>query len=252
MNVADRPILFSAPMVLALLAGSKTQTRRVVKAQPPETHGWAGWVTSSTVKADEGKAAWDGGMGSARPQHLVRCPYGKPGDLLWVRESFRLCAEADTTPPRDTDEAYRIWYEADAPHQPGAGKPRRAFHMPRWASRLTLRITDVRVQRLQEISREDAIAEGATSKPDDGPFHRTRSPIWSMDWPATKPAEGWGHVSMGSPQYAFANYVNRIHGGPRWNLKPTNAWNENHWVWAISFEVIRQNIDAVLTAKEAA
>lgn len=149
----ERPIPFSAPMVRALLDGTKTQTRRVWKM--PRGCSWYeghGGEAAGMVQDDEGPAWW----------HVSeqRCPYGKPGDRLWVREAFRLCAEADSTPPRDTDAAYRMWYEADAPHQPGAGKLRPSMFMPRWACRITLVVTGVRVERLQDISRGDAMAEG--------------------------------------------------------------------------------------------
>jgi hypothetical protein len=79
----EHPILFSAAMVRALLDGSKTQTRRAVKAQPSPDHKWAGWCISSTCSADEGKATWARGDGPLMVDaHRVRCPYGQPGDRL--------------------------------------------------------------------------------------------------------------------------------------------------------------------------
>ena len=132
------------------------------------------------------RVAPDGG-----PSDVIACPYGRPGGRLWVRESFRLCAEADPIPPRDTDPAFRVWYEADAPHQPGAGKLRPSMFMPRWASRITLEVSGVRVERLQDISDADARAEGIVAAyggfglPDSSHFHAAdpRISYWSL-WDA--------------------------------------------------------------------
>lgn len=147
----ERQIIFSAPMVSAILEGRKTQTRRVAK---PVKHPDLGNIYTPGALVLEHE-----------PRHVIEraCPYGQPGDRLWVREAFRLCAEADSIPPRETDAAYRVWYEAAAPHQPGFGKLRPGMFMPRWASRITLEITGVRVERLQDISPDDCIAEGAWS-----------------------------------------------------------------------------------------
>ncbi len=132
----ERPILFSAPMVRAILAGTKTQTRRVVKAKHLP------WLDNSVLNFLDGK--WN-----QRP-----LPYGQPGDRLWVRETSR--AHEITT-----KEA-----EADTPLQDGYGKLRPSIHMPRWASRITLEVTGVRVERLHDISIADAIAEGVNVHPD--------------------------------------------------------------------------------------
>ena len=150
----ERPILFSAPMVRAILSGEKTQTRRVVKPQPKRT--------------GDGVLMWDashrgmrfGSVGMDVPPNLVaHCPYGAPGDRLWVRETFGI-----------DDEDGSVLYFAD----PGTAQdaeharacddryPRRrpSIHMPRWASRILLEIASVRVERLQDISEDDAQAEG--------------------------------------------------------------------------------------------
>jgi hypothetical protein len=195
----ERPILFSSAMILALLAGKKTQTRRVAKG-----------VASVHAHTGEPLAQLD----SAGPR--VPCPYGQPGDQLWVRESFAAHWMYDNLPPsqarseredlRDTDNR---WYFADghdAPSQRGApvaglrGKSRPSIHMPRWASRISLEITGVRVERLQDISNADSIAEGAAGHP-DGPWHAYRS-LWTL--------------------------IN----GPE-------SWEANPWVWVVSFKVIK-------------
>lgn len=186
-----RPILFSAPMIWALLDRAKTQNRLVVKPQ----------------------SMFDGSDAAVARQPRQRGrPYGAPGDLLWVREGFRLCAEADGIPQRDSDAAYRIWYEADAPHQHGAGKLRPAIHMPRWASRLTLRITDVRVQRLQEISEDDARAEGVRSN------HNTLA-----------------ETGFANNKDAFRALWAQING--------QESWDANPFVWALTFDVLHGNVD---------
>ncbi len=187
----ERPILFSAPMVRAILAGAKTQTRRVVKPQP--------WASCCIEEGFEGEPPFVySALGGNGPGHDVsetrspcRCPYGQPGDRLWVREAYRLCAEADATPPRDTDAAYRVWYEADAPHQPGFGKLRPAMFMPRWASRITLEVTGVRVERLQDISTGDCWAEGIESSPDVNPLHEYCDLWESINGPGSWDANPW-------------------------------------------------------------
>ena len=147
-----RPILFSAPMVLALLAGRKTQTRRIRKT-PREP---------SLRSTRASREAWD-------PN---RCPYGVPGDRLWVKETWAPHADEEET-FRNVEAAHRgvggisepghvrpaLFYRADG-GDPYVARWRPSIHMPRWASRLTLEVTEVRVQRLQEISDLDVLAEG--------------------------------------------------------------------------------------------
>lgn len=192
MNV--KPILFSAPMIRALLAGTKTQTRRTVKPQPD-----AIWGVEHT---DSGEVS-------------IRCPYGQPGDLLWVRETFRGAAGYDESPPSRWGNK-PIWYTADGEPDKSAWwhlsyRSRPGIHMPRWASRLTLRITEVRVERLQRITRGDAMDEGCPfSNMADGPDPR--------EW--------------------YADLWNAING--------PDSWPANPWVWALTFEVIQSNVDQVV------
>lgn len=176
----ERPILFSAPMVRALRDGRKTMTRRAVKPQPPEYE-----------------------HATRHHQRILvpRCPYGQVGDRIWCREAFRLCAQADTIKPRDANAAYRVWYEADAPHQPGGGKLRPSMFMPRWASRILLEVVAVRVERLNEITRGDCMAEGC-------PFPNMAQ---------TTDPRGW-----------FSDLWESINGA--------GAWAANPWVWVIEFK----------------
>lgn len=137
--MTDRPILFSAPMVRAILAGTKTQTRRAFPVQPPPGVR-VGIVNNMTQR------------------------YGGPGDRLWVREAWRTTGcggRADDMPPRDL-QPHPVWYVADgtAPVDECCGKVRPGMFMPRWASRITLNVTGVRVERLKTISHADAVAEG--------------------------------------------------------------------------------------------
>lgn len=219
----ERPILFSGAMVRAILEGRKTQTRRLVKPQ----------AAKITESQERGRFFWfesddDGAVTEGR------CPYGQPGDQLWVRETWRRVGDmpdSQCTGPRD---AMFHATATEAEHAIFKWKP--SIHMPRWASRLTLRITDVRVQRLKDISEQDAIAEGATSKPNCNGF-RSMYDGWSMDWPTTEPERGWKDVSLGSARSAFGAYINEIHGGPRWNCKPEpSLWDQNPLVWVVCFE----------------
>lgn len=138
----QRPIIFSKPMVLAILAGHKTQTRRIAKNQANEhpadesTHGIVQTLDS---------------------------PYGKTGDLLWVKETWRSPHEFDQLKPSLIPQATPIDYLADS-SAGWASKWRTPLFMPRWASRITLEIVDVRMERLQEISEADAKAEGMQSE----------------------------------------------------------------------------------------
>lgn len=122
----ERPILFNGDMVRAILAGQKTQTRRI----PSKTQ-----------------------------QHALFCPYGHPGDRLWVRERWATDMSFDDLPPRMLPpRGMPIYYHATAQCMDYKWRP--SIHMPRWASRITLEITDVHVERVQDIHEEDAIAEG--------------------------------------------------------------------------------------------
>lgn len=211
----ERPILFSAPMIRALLANTKTQTRRALSPQPPETtHQVSKWHHPDLrphffAWTDNGK----GGAELADGGWCKPCPYGMPGERLWVREAFRLCAEADATPPRDTDAAYRVWYEADAPHQPGFGKLRPSMFMPRWACRLVLTLESVRVERLNDISESDALAEGVTPKWEPGCSGRLM--------------EALGGFSFRPAASAYADLWEQING--------PGSWDANPWVWCLSF-----------------
>ena len=179
----DRPIIFSGEMVREIQAGRKTQTRRIVKPQPPSDNGTGRWTFCVDSTERKHRDTWtfrevcpDGDThterGRERELWRGRCPYGMPGDQLWVKENFRLRLDEDHCPPADSWSAKigsAPWYEADGPWSPsgcagGAGKLRPSIFMPRWASRLTLEITFVRIERLQEITESGARAEGVSCR----------------------------------------------------------------------------------------
>ena len=153
----ERPILFSAPMVLALLAGTKTQTRRVAKVE--NTLG----IDSILAPRRAGGHAATYLLPDQAAEAAACCPYGQPGDRLWVREShwwFKDECDHETGyyPPALT--ADDVEYRADGESTRHGWRP--SIHMPRWASRILLEITSVRVERLQDISDPDALAEGCS------------------------------------------------------------------------------------------
>lgn len=218
----ERPIIFSAPMVQAIEAGRKTQTRRVVKGpleflgaggkagpdwDDPSCWGWADEYGDFHTLAPDGQSSCDPGC-------TIACPYGAPGDRLWVRETWALvCADEDgiddwvdrgPIPDALPWPGWQVWYRAghswayDHPDDRGF-RWRPSIHMPRWASRITLEITSVRVERLQEIGPLAAEAEGFPLGAD------------SVD-----------------PVFAFRALWDQING-------KTFPWDSNPWVWAIEF-----------------
>lgn len=249
----ERPILFSAAMVRAILDGRKTQTRRVLKPQPVTSPGrlTGPWQDSDGrwgMMATEWR--YSERLGNYEPERETFLPFkvAAVGDCLWVRETWSGPYRMGDIPPRDWQPGLPIWYWADGNPDDGDWcRPRPAIHMPRWASRITLEVTDVRVQRLQDISEEDALAEGATSRPNCSGF-RDAYPGWSMDWsqvgrPSRFARDGKclseSDVSLGSAVSAFAGFVNELRD-PKWNLKGDGIFGANPWVVAITFRRIDQ------------
>jgi hypothetical protein len=235
-----RPILFSGAMVRAILDGSKTQTRRFVKPQPAPNAPHDGGTTW-TFRPKDGLHVPYGTVGhlTVRERMGLPCPYGVPGDRLWVRETWGYRGALWSSERPDVQE-YDIAYQADdqrkrytfASEPPGLPKCptqgpdesteefyadtltrywrswRPSIHMPRWASRLTLEVTGVRVERLHDISEEDAMAEGA--------------------------AVSNGHPELGaligagpSHREGFAQLWRDING--------VESWTANPWVWVVKF-----------------
>jgi hypothetical protein len=209
--MSERPIIFSPPMARAILDGRKSQTRRVVKDVPPEATAWRPILGDTT--------RWTAADGFGAIAH-IRCPYGQPGDTLWAREAFYIDTfpEGPVQQPEDMRDVY---YRADGecceqiPECQcfDVGKPRwrPSIYMPRWASRLTLRVTEVRVERLQAISEDDARAEGAAPRPTFGAASRAHCDARDVF------AAGWDAIN-----------------GKRLGC----SWADNPWVWCVSFEAM--------------
>lgn len=204
MKTKERPILFSGPMVRAILEGRKTQTRRVINFARLSSIRRGRLFYSVPLKSWAIASATDYGTHIDEFVELVKCPYGDIGDRLWVRETFcesyeQQCADAAGM----TNTSGKYWdYRADF-ENPGRGW-RPSIHMPRGASRITLEITYVRVERLQDISEADAIAEGCK---------------------AWKGVPGDGEMSAVE---AFRRLWESINGA--------DSWKANPWVWVVSFE----------------
>jgi hypothetical protein len=216
--MADKPIIFSAAMVNALLAGRKTQTRRVLKVQPPEPCEFAGFYSVPLSGAFQCRFQGDTTI------YTQRLPYA-PGDRLWVREHWRTADAYDDLSPSQMGGEEPVIYLADDTLETWGwrndfvpGRFRQAMHMPRWASRLTLTVTDVRVQRLTEISAADSIAEGVQ--------------CGTCEFMNASACNGRGCFASIA---AFQSLWNSLHG--------PDAWDANPWVAAYSFTVQHGNID---------
>ena len=216
--MADRGIIFSAPMVRALLDGRKTQTRRFASFIKPDGDGFH-------IRGNGGGmlGADDDAVRVYGPDYA---PYA-PGDRLYVREAFSY-----DTLDVDRDGTLPPWYWADgniADAGQGSGnftKPKPSIHMPRWASRLWLSVTDVRVQRVQEISEADADAEGF-----GGDYPTNVLPDVFPGEP-----DDWGHLTL--PE-CYGHLWNSLH------TKPGERWEDDPWIVAITFDVHHGNIDTV-------
>jgi hypothetical protein len=216
--MTTRPILFSAPMVRALLADTKTQTRRIVKYIPAlgEPGDWCHRYLSHGLRDIIGDCA-------------AYCPYGRPGDRLWVRETF-LDTRAMTGGLDDGPRMVPAYYRADDMHPYDAERMAKygkkwtpSIHMPRWASRITLEITGVRVERLQEISEVDARAEGVDLLRVDG--HE----MWRDYSVADEDNEGHGYCYT-----AVESYITLWE-----SINGPGSWDANPWVWVINFKRIQ-------------
>lgn len=225
----ERPIIFSAPMVRAILDGRKTQTRRLITPQPSheQHHEWRGkliyegehrlWCWRQHTYDN----IWDFGDSSHDRRRMAACcPNGTPGDRLWVRESWShdgpdlnsvRAAHEDASP----DLGYGPYYRATEV-SPDTLRWISPLFMPRWASRITLEITDVRVQQLQEISEEDARAEGCTGRDPEPVAEGGTIYAWR------------GRSSAPCPRAHFLTLWDAING-------KRCPWSSNPWVWAISF-----------------
>lgn len=226
--MADRGILFSAPMVQRILAGKKDVTRRALGDEPIGLGMLRHWAP--IPGREDWHCPWtapeDAKVRASRAEFAIRCPYGQAGDRLWVREAWRTIADYDDRPKRagvpvPVDSC--VWYDADRACKGSGyegvgdigtgdsghdgrgnwhtiGRYRHARFMPRWASRITLDVVSVRVERLHEITEEDAVREGCEGGPIEG-------------------------ERPGSAVDAFRVLWASING----------AWTPDAWVWRVEF-----------------
>ena len=200
-EMREIPILFSTPMVQAILDGRKTMTRRIIKPQPL-------WVAEPSIpfKTED-----------ADPKGIIKCPYGEPGDRLWVRETW-----ADNIPGCPNGITYRADHidpKGDGPANPIKWKP--SIYMPKEIARIWLEVTNVRVERLQEITEEDARREGFEPIPCDCSNRGAFGCTDCMNTGVTEPAmlefiDTWDSI-----------YSKRGYG-----------WDTNPWVWVIEFKAV--------------
>jgi len=204
---AEKPILFSGEMVRAILAGRKTQTRRVMNPQPNKIGELWMWVLKKMSYALPNQ----GELYKPALGIWEACPYGAIGDRLWVRETFRCVpvgeygissveykADGKIVEIENTREAADLWFEAYRPEE----KWRPSIFLPRWASRIALEIVNVSVERVQDISEKDAIAEGIK------PEITNKVLAFNYLWDGINASRGFG-------------------------------WDVNPWVWVVEFKVVK-------------
>lgn len=241
--MADRGITFSAAMVRALLAGTKTQTRRLMSPQPVwEPEKFDGFTFAAGWTADKlGLSRWQDS--DEFRQHLLTLVRHQPGDRIYVREHWRAECNFDDTAPRDlTPDGVQWRYEADGawsdrdPMTAAPGRHRQAMHMPRWASRLTLLVTDVRVQRLQDISEEDAAAEGVCAAFEVDQIAHGKSAFGDI---SSEDRLAIVRCHFGDLRTAYHWLWNTLH------TDPGTRWEDNPWIYAVTFDVRHGNIDQI-------
>ena len=226
----ERPILFSGAMVRAILSGQKTQTRRVVKC---ESFRRTSGMLDYNWNVKTGQHLW------LLDDEYKPCPYGQPGDRLWVRENGWERPERTPQMMREGADTWASYYfdadgisddEADAFKAFGF-KRRPSIHMPRWACRIVLEIVSVRVERLNEISEADAMAEGIQceeriieTRYEAGQHNEVTADMYHVDGKRSD-----AHYSAGECFQSLWESIN----GPE-------SWNANTWVWVVEFKRVQQ------------
>jgi len=215
--VAEHPILFSAPMIRAILAGAKTQTRRGVRPQPtmPTDAALAAGVYGDLYDRGPQWAFWLRDARMTEPR-TWRCPFGAAGDLLWVRETW-----CGPTVDEVKAGALPLWvYRATHGDEDGlVERWRSPIFMPRRASRITLAVESVRVERVQAITDADIAAEGVTTE--------AARMLWNQAPAARRRAAGWPLQTF-HPRDAWRLGWMVLHGA--------ESWTANPWVWAVTFQ----------------
>jgi len=258
----ERPILFNAEMVRAILDGRKTQTRRIVRFASKPNNNTDGFMLC--IPHQGAPRHWQNkfglmyesvhAMSADKPLYdFTACPYGDIGDRLWVRETHCWADELHVGYTREP--AITIGYKADlSAKEMGVSldtaywnwdmvKWRPSIHMPRWVSRINLEVMDVRVERVQEISEEDAIAEGVSKLFDEWVIGMTkpldeygyRNYLWHGQGDITsKQIDSWEHQYSGYDTAAgsFSSLWEKI------NARRGYGWDSNPFVWVVDFNVI--------------
>lgn len=215
----ERPIIFSTEMVKAILKGRKTQTRRIVKEFDPAYWRFShdredGYFCFKNHDHTHG--------GNVLNPATIKCPYGEPGDRLWVRESWQWEGDTKIT---DISPIGFFFYRADfvGKESVGPSKWKPSIHMPKNRARIWLEVENVRVEQLQEISEDDAIAEGIG--------HGFQM---NAGWPDyTRIKNGVCEVTQDTPRMSYATLWESIHG--------PDAWEQNSFCWVIKFKVLSTN-----------
>lgn len=226
--MAEKPILFSAPMVSAILAGRKTQTRRPLKLQPLDVIPMKGEFET----ADGGPTAWVGLMQrEPEPKGTVfRCRYGVRGDRLWVRETWGVWMDSEVADHIHEPTWYRADYSQEQEREQAMCRWRPSIHMPRVRSRIDLEVVAIRVERLQEISAQDAIAEGLDALTKDGVT--VKHGIADLDGLPGTDDHGWAWKDWErDPRDAYRKLWESING--------KGSWDSNPWVWVVTFTRVR-------------
>lgn len=199
-RVKERPILFNTPMVQAILDKRKTQTRRIIKPQPFEDTFETGLYHPAKIDEDGELYPGPETFGISTSDWSIKCPYGQIGDVLWVRETWLKCQDgyifrADHFGNKTMTSENGKTFDASVKWKP-------SIHMPREACRLFLEITDIKVEMLQDISVEDAIAEGII------------------------------HKSMNCPKVEFQQLWQTVYGD--------ESWESNPFVWVVEFKQVEK------------
>ncbi|MCW9252089.1 hypothetical protein N5I36_08965 [Klebsiella aerogenes] len=224
--MTERGMIFNGEMVRAILDGRKTQTRRIMKIQPEHSGLGLRRVIDSKNGSDDGKYFWSlsDACGLKIRSKSFTCPFGSVGDRIWVREAFRVHSRATDVATLVYKASVRNSWTEQTHRVPvavcnKAAMPEKwtpSLHMPRWASRLLLEITDVRVERLREISQADAEAEGVG---------KLKKGFWKNYQP------GWTEFQL-TARGSFATLWKSIYGDESWYADP--------WVWVIEFKRIEE------------
>ncbi|WP_425469526.1 hypothetical protein [Paraburkholderia azotifigens] len=251
----ERPILFSGPMVRALIDGRKTQTRRIVKL--PHNNRLGVWEPTTIGGPDGGRTAsgatvpFQAAVWHTRTGDSLMCPHGQPGDQLWVRESgvkIKLAASDFHIFRHDEPTTLRIGdYWVEETRAPGASynvagcsresalsyreaKVVPSIHMPRWACRLELVIANVRVERVQDINEADAMAEGVESVRNEGEY-------WKDYLRSTKRCDEMTCLTARDSFRTLWDSINASRGF---------GWDVNPWIWALSFRRVERPSAAIV------